>query len=52
MIYKGSIPNNPHAFQLDGHHTMHTGKASTVKSAAAMAAAVAAMAVACSSCRV
>lgn len=26
VIYKGSVPHCPHAFRLDGHHEMATGK--------------------------
>lgn len=26
VIYKGTIPNQPHAFELDGHHLIDTGR--------------------------
>jgi len=26
VIYKGTIPGNPHRFELDGHHLIETGK--------------------------
>ena len=26
VIYKGSVPGSPHAFMLDGHHLIETGK--------------------------
>jgi SAM-dependent methyltransferase len=26
VVYKGTVPRNPHAFELDGHHLIETGK--------------------------